>query len=168
MMVQNSVTSQRFIEENMAECSSHVFNIPVSTTYTVNIYPFIKRIYVHKWEKQWKCAKPKDLMGLSWWLKWLKNPPAMQKAQVPSLGQEDPPGRRKWQPTRIFLPGEFHGQRSLAGYSARGPITAYTVNIFLLMKHIYVHKWEKQWKCAKTKELIWFLRELIKLISLGS
>ena len=29
------------------------------------------------------------------------------------LGQEDP-WRRKWQPTPVFLPGEFHGQRSLA------------------------------------------------------
>ena len=28
--------------------------------------------------------------------------------------------RRKWQPTPIFLPGEFHGQRSLAGYSPWG------------------------------------------------
>ena len=27
------------------------------------------------------------------------------------------PWRRKWQPTRLFLPGEFHRQRSLAGYS---------------------------------------------------
>ena len=25
--------------------------------------------------------------------------------------------RRKWQPTRVFLPGEVHGQRSLVGYS---------------------------------------------------
>ena len=25
--------------------------------------------------------------------------------------------RRKWQSTLVFLPGEFHGQRSLAGYS---------------------------------------------------
>ena len=25
--------------------------------------------------------------------------------------------KRKWQPTPVFLPGEFHGQRSLAGYS---------------------------------------------------
>ena len=30
------------------------------------------------------------------------------------------PWRRKWQPTPIFLPGEFHGQRSLAGYSPLG------------------------------------------------
>ena len=27
------------------------------------------------------------------------------------------PCRRKWQPTPGFLPGKFHGQRSLAGYS---------------------------------------------------
>ena len=26
------------------------------------------------------------------------------------------PWRRKWQPTPVFLPGESHGQRSLAGY----------------------------------------------------
>ena len=27
------------------------------------------------------------------------------------------PWRRAWQPTPVFLPGEFHGQRSLEGYS---------------------------------------------------
>ena len=27
------------------------------------------------------------------------------------------PWRRKWLSTPIFLPGEFHGQRSLGGYS---------------------------------------------------
>ena len=27
------------------------------------------------------------------------------------------PWRREWQPTPVFLPGEFHGQRSLVGYS---------------------------------------------------
>ena len=25
--------------------------------------------------------------------------------------------RREWQPNSVFLPGEVHGQRSLAGYS---------------------------------------------------
>ena len=29
------------------------------------------------------------------------------------------PWRRKWQPTPVFLPGEFHRQRSLVGYSPR-------------------------------------------------
>ena len=30
------------------------------------------------------------------------------------------PWRRKWQPTPVFLPGESHGRRSLAGYSPWG------------------------------------------------
>ena len=30
------------------------------------------------------------------------------------------PWRRKWQPTSVYLPGEFHGQKSLAGYSSWG------------------------------------------------
>ena len=30
------------------------------------------------------------------------------------------PWRREWQPTPVFLPGESHGQRSLAGYSPWG------------------------------------------------
>ena len=30
------------------------------------------------------------------------------------------PWRRIWQPTPVFLPGESHGQRSLAGYSPQG------------------------------------------------
>ena len=53
----------------------------------------------------------------------LKNPPAiqeMQKTWVRSLGQEDS-WRRAWQPTPVVLPGESHGQRSLAGYSLWGP-----------------------------------------------
>ena len=31
-----------------------------------------------------------------------------------------PVWRRAWQPTLVFLPGEFHGQRSLVGYSPSG------------------------------------------------
>ena len=30
------------------------------------------------------------------------------------------PWRREWLPTPVFLPGEFHGQRSLVGYSPSG------------------------------------------------
>ena len=43
----------------------------------------------------------------------------MQNMQVQSLVRKIP-WRRAWQPTPVFLPGEFHGQRSLAGYSPRG------------------------------------------------
>ena len=37
---------------------------------------------------------------------------------IPGLGRF--PWRREWQPTPVFLPGEFHGQRSLADYSPWG------------------------------------------------
>ena len=40
----------------------------------------------------------------------------MQETLVQSLHWEDPLGR-KWQPTPVFLLGEFHGQKSLVGYS---------------------------------------------------
>ena len=46
----------------------------------------------------------------------VKDLPAMQEIQVRSLGWKIP-WRREWHPTPVFLPGEFHGQRSLAGYS---------------------------------------------------
>ena len=37
---------------------------------------------------------------------------------VPWSGRS--PGRRAWQSIPVFLPGESHGQRSLAGYSPWG------------------------------------------------
>ena len=49
----------------------------------------------------------------------VKNLPAMQETQVPSLGQQNP-WRRKWQLTPGFLPGKSHGQKSLAGHSSWG------------------------------------------------
>ena len=49
----------------------------------------------------------------------VKNLPAMWETRVWSLGQKIP-WRREWLPTSVFLPGEFHGQRSLAGYSPWG------------------------------------------------
>jgi len=45
----------------------------------------------------------------------VKNLPAMQETQVAWVGKI--PWRREWQPTPIFLPREFHGQRNLVGYS---------------------------------------------------
>ena len=35
------------------------------------------------------------------------------------LGLGRSPWKRKWQPNPVFLPREFHGQRSLAGYIPR-------------------------------------------------
>ena len=42
----------------------------------------------------------------------VKKPPAMQETQGQSLGWEDPLEKPSL-PTPVFLPGEFHGQRSL-------------------------------------------------------
>ena len=44
----------------------------------------------------------------------VKNRLPMQKTQVQSLCGEDIP-EGKWQPTPVFLPRKFHGQRNLAG-----------------------------------------------------
>ena len=44
----------------------------------------------------------------------------MQGTRVRFLGREDPLDEEKGQPTPVFLPGESHGWRSLAGYSLRG------------------------------------------------
>ena len=49
----------------------------------------------------------------------VKNPPAMQETWVPSLGWEDPL-EEGMEHTPVFLPGESHGQRSLAGFSPWG------------------------------------------------
>ena len=43
----------------------------------------------------------------------------MQETWVQSLVRKIP-WRREWLPTPVFLPGESHGQRSLAGYSPSG------------------------------------------------
>ena len=50
----------------------------------------------------------------------VKNLPAVQETQemwVQSLGKI--PWRRAWQPFPVFLPREFHGLRSLVGYSPK-------------------------------------------------
>ena len=64
----------------------------------------------------------------------IKNPPAMQETWVQSLGWEDP-GRREQQPTPVFWPGEFRGQRSLVGYSLWGHKELDTTEWLSLLTH---------------------------------
>ena len=47
----------------------------------------------------------------------VKNLPVVQETQVQFLRWEDP--LEKWLATPVFLPGEFHGWRSLEDYSPR-------------------------------------------------
>ena len=53
----------------------------------------------------------------------------------PSVGKI--PWNRKWQPTPVFLPGKFLGQRSLVGYSPWGHRESDETE--QLTKHIYIH-----------------------------
>ena len=51
--------------------------------------------------------------------KTVKSLPAMLETCVQSLGQVDPLEKKR-QSTPVLLPGEFHAQRSLVGYSPWG------------------------------------------------
>ena len=66
-----------------------------------------------------------DTMVQSWVGKipWRRNPPANERdardlGSIPGSGRF--PWRGKWQSCPVFLPGEAHGQRSLAGRSPWG------------------------------------------------
>ena len=50
----------------------------------------------------------------------VKSPPASAGVWglIPGSGRS--PGEREWLPTPVLLPGEFHGQKSLVGYSPWG------------------------------------------------
>ena len=52
----------------------------------------------------------------------VKNPPATagDTGDMVLIPEEEIPWRRKWPPTPVFLPGKFHGQRSMEGYSTWG------------------------------------------------
>ena len=45
------------------------------------------------------------------------------------------PWRRAWQPSPVFSPGEFHGQRSLAGYNPQGHQESDTTEVDLAHVH---------------------------------
>ena len=61
----------------------------------------------------------KDVVGLPWWLKWRGISLQCGRPRFdPWVGKML--WRREWQPAPVFLPGESHAQRSLAGYSPWG------------------------------------------------
>ena len=55
-------------------------------------------------------------IGVPWWLRWWR---ICLQCSIPGFDfwVRKIPWSREWQPTPVFLPGELHGQRSLAGYS---------------------------------------------------
>ena len=59
------------------------------------------------------------MYGLPWWLSG-KGSTCQCRRHKFNPWVRKIPWRRKWQPTPVFLPGEFHGQRSLASYNPWG------------------------------------------------
>ena len=71
------------------------------------------------WEVQYFQGRLGGWRGLPWWLRWWR---VCLQCRRPGF---DPwlwkiPWRRERQPTPVFLPREFHGQRNLVGYSPWG------------------------------------------------
>ena len=65
--------------------------------------------------------------------------------------------RREWQPTSPFLPGEFHGQRSLAGYSSWGHKESdMTERLSLSHSKLAIHMGLICW-CDVSKPFPWML-----------
>ena len=66
---------------------------------------------------------------LAWKIPWMEGPDGLQSMGSLGVGHNWATSlalftfmhwKKKWQPTPVFLPGESHGQRSLAGYSPQG------------------------------------------------
>ena len=58
-------------------------------------------------------------LGLPWWLRWWRICLQWRRPGFDSwVGKV--PWRREWQPTTVFLPGKFHGQRKAVGYRPWG------------------------------------------------
>ena len=64
-------------------------------------------------------GKSHTLFGLSWWLRNKKSASQCRtcKRQGYDPWVEKILWRTEWLPAPIFLPGKFHGHRSLVGYS---------------------------------------------------
>ena len=66
-------------------------------------------------------------------------------------------GRRKWQPSPVFLPGEFRTQRSLVGHSPKGctesDMTEVTQHACMhaLEKEITTHSSIRAWRIPGTE-----------------
>ena len=65
---------------------------------------------------------PSDIINTSYLFWWLSDKETACHGRIPEL---DPwvgkiPWRREWQPTPVFVPGKFYGQRSLVDYGPWG------------------------------------------------
>ena len=74
--------------------------------------------------------------GLPWWFRWYRICLQWERPGFdPWVGEM--PWRREWLPTRVFLPGESHGQRSLGGYSPQHSKESDTTERLSLSLHFW-------------------------------
>ena len=94
--------------------TKHIFSFSIFILCIAHLFPFcIAKIYLKLCIILWGLPRGSVV----------KNQPA--NVGDAGDGGFDPwvgktPWRRKWQPSPIFLPGKYLGQRSLAGYSLQG------------------------------------------------
>ena len=77
----------------------------------------------------------------------VKNPPA-NAGDVGSISVRKILWRRKWQPTRVFLPGKFHRQRSLVDYSPWGHKELNTTDQLTFSVHLHAYLWSVRRFCT--------------------
>ena len=100
---------------------------------------FLKLMRI-KQKEYWEFACRLIILQASLVAQMVKNPPQCRiRGLDPWVGKI--PWRREWLPTPVFLPGEFHGQGSLAGYSPWGRKDSDTTELLTLhsftSRHLY-------------------------------
>ena len=94
----------------------------------------------------WAISLSTHYLGLPWWLSGKESACQSWRARdadlIPAWVRKIP-WRRKWQPTPVLLPGKFHAQRSLVGYSPWGcKKSDMTEWLHFTSLHFTLCKWE--------------------------
>ena len=113
------------------------------------------------------CLFPIFLMSFLWAslvAQTVKNPPAIQETWVQSLGGEDPL-EKGMVPTPVLLPREFHGQRTLVGYSLWGCKESDTTE-WLTLHIIFVPVSLRHHSFLCKADIFWFVYLILLLLPL--
>ena len=90
----------------------------------IHVYPWL--IHVNVWQKPLQYCKviSLQLIKKNRKLNKIKKKRICLQCRRPRFDTlvRKSPWRRAWQPTPVFLPGEFTGQKSLAGYSPKNKV----------------------------------------------